>query len=408
MSAPRRADERGPRSSDHASRPGSPGAVAGPLAGGWDGSAPVWEDGEWTGLPELEDDVRAEVCVVGLGGSGLTCIGELQALGRSVVGIDALDVGSGAAGRNGGFLLAGMAPFYHAAVRTYGRERARTLYRQTLAELDRIFSEAPGVCRRTGSLRIALSGEEEADCEAQWEAMREDHLPVERYEGPEGRGLLFPSDGVFNPLRRARVLAERVRAAGARLFARSPAVNLAPGEVRTPRGRIRCEAVVVAVDGRLERLLPELAARVRTARLQMLATAPTGEVDLPRPVYARYGYEYWQQLPDGRIALGGFRDLGGEGEWTDDPSPSKRVQAELERFLRESVGVRAPITHRWGASVSYTASGLPYLGEVRPGIWAAGGYSGTGNVIGAICGRAMAQLATRGESALALPFADPE
>jgi hypothetical protein len=51
------------------------------------------------------------------------------------------------------------------------------------------------------------------------------------------------------------------------------------------------------------------------------------------------------------------------------------------------------VTHRWAASVGYTGSGLPFLGEVRDRVWAAGGYCGTGNVIGALCGRAAAARA---------------
>jgi len=48
--------------------------------------------------------------------------------------------------------------------------------------------------------------------------------------------------------------------------------------------------------------------------------------------------------------------------------------------------------------------GLPVLAEVEPGVWACGAYSGTGNVIGAICGRAAAQLALTGESSLSRSF----
>lgn len=69
---------------------------------------------------------------------------------------------------------------------------------------------------------------------------------------------------------------------------------------------MHCQKVLVAVDGRLECLLPELKGRVRTARLQMLATAPVA-MRYTRPVYRRWGYDYWQQLPDGRIALGDAR-----------------------------------------------------------------------------------------------------
>jgi glycine/D-amino acid oxidase-like deaminating enzyme len=367
-------------------------------------NTPVWDDHDWTHLPHLEGDVSADVCVVGLGGSGLTCVGELLRRGVSVVGIDAGHVAAGAAGRNGGFLLAGAYDFYHDAVERHGRERARRIYRLTMDEIRRIAAETPEAVRITGSLRVADTAEEEDDCRAQLAALHADGFPAEWYDGPEGRGLLLPTDGAFNPLLRCRILARRAIAAGARLYERSPAVDVRPGEVRTAEGIVRCGRVIVAVDGRLERVFPELRGRVRTARLQMLATAPTDEMRVPRPVYARWGYEYWQQLPDGRIALGGFRDFGGDAEWTEDADPCDTVQVRLERFLREGIGVRAPVTHRWAASVGYTPTGLPILEEVRPGVWAAGGYSGTGNVIGALCGHAAAELATAGVAELADVF----
>jgi gamma-glutamylputrescine oxidase len=365
------------------------------------GNAPVWDDHDWTHLPAPDGDVSADVCVVGLGGSGLTAVGELLRRGASVVGIDAGHVAAGAAGRNGGFLLAGTSDFYHDAVQRHGRQRARRIYQLTMDEVRRIADEAPEAVRITGSLRVADSEEEADDCRRQLDALRADGFPAEWYAGPEGQGLLMPTDGAFNPLLRCRILARRAVDAGARLFEHAPAVDVRPGEVRTPAGTVRCGRVIVAVDGRLERVFPELEGRVRTARLQMLATAPTDEVRVPRPVYARWGYEYWQQLPDGRIALGGFRDAGGDGEWTEDGAPGEIIQARLEQFLREHIGVRAPVTHRWAASVGYTQTGLPLLEEVRDGVWVAGGYSGTGNVIGALCGRAAAELALTGASALA-------
>lgn len=356
-------------------------------------NVPVWDDAPWTPRPALEGEVEADVCVVGLGGSGLTAVRALQALGARVVGLEAGTVGGGAAGRNGGFLLAGTAMFYHDAVRAFGHDRARRLYQLTLDELERIAAETPEGVRRVGSLRIADSGDEWADCEAQRAAMARDGFAVETYEGPEGRGLLFPRDGAFQPLARCRALAERAQRAGAVLFEGSPALTLSGTGVTTPQGRVHCRAVVVAVDGRLEALLPELSGRVRTARLQMLATAPTREVTLPRPVYRRWGYEYYQGLPDGRVALGGFRDAGGDAEWESSGEPSSTVQVRLERFLREGLNVQAPVTHRWAAPVGYTASGLPVLEEVRPQVWAIGGYSGTGNVLGALLGRVAARLA---------------
>jgi gamma-glutamylputrescine oxidase len=364
-----------------------------------DDNVPVWGASSAErarSFPCLTTTIEADVCVIGLGGSGLACISELLADGTSsarVVGIDAEVVGSGAAGRNGGFLLAGTADFYHDAVKNFGHERARRLYQLTIDQIDAMIRETPDAIRRTGSLRVASSHEERLDCEQHLEALLRDGFPGEAYDGAEGRGLLVPTDCAFDPLRRCRMLACRHVDAGVHLFERSPAIEIRAGEVITQRGGVRCEKIIVTVDGRLADVIPTLKPRARAVRLQMLATAPTHEIHVPRPVYARWGYDYWQQLEDGRLVLGGFRDIGGDDEWTDDATPSSAVQHSLERFLRDNLGVRAPITHRWAATVSYSTTGLPVLEEVQPGVIATGAYSGTGNVLGAICGRGAARLA---------------
>jgi len=364
-------------------------------------NTPAWgEDLSSVSFPKFEGDTETDVCVVGLGGSGLSCIHELLRLGQRVVGLDANSVGGGAAGRNGGFLLAGLSAFYHDAVAALGDARARRIYQLTLDEMDRITDDAPETVRRCGSLRLASSEAEERDCALQLAAMRADGLAVTPYAGPDGRGLIFPADGSFNPLARCHTLAQRAVELGATLHEQSRAVSLGNGEVRTSDGRVRCRHVIVAVDGHLELLLPELAGRVRTARLQMLGTDPAPDIDIPRPVYSRWGYDYWQQLPDGRVVIGGCRDRFVEDEWTTDTDPTSEVQQCIERVLRDTVGVTQPVRHRWAAAVSYSSGILPVMDQVRQGVWAIGGYSGTGNVIGALYGRMVAQMAVTGKSDL--------
>jgi glycine/D-amino acid oxidase-like deaminating enzyme len=361
---------------------------------------PVWEDGDWSGLPALNGDITADVCVIGLGGSGLTAILELLRLGQRVVGIDAARVGAGAAGRNGGLLLAGLHGFHHEAVNRFGRERSAALYRRTLSELDRMCEETPVAIRRVGSLRVAGDAQETEDCITQYHAMRDDNLPVEEYDGPEGHGLLLPLDGAFDPLLRCRILAGIATDEGAQLFECTRATSVASGVVTTSTGTISCQQVIVAVDGQLSRILPELAGAVRDVRLQMLATEPATEIRLARPVYARYGYDYWHQLPDGRVAVGGWRDRTIATEWTDEVAVTEVVQRGLETILRDRIGVHAKVSHRWAGTVAYTATGLPIIRQVHPGVWAIGGYCGTGNIIGALCGRGVAQLAALGQTDL--------
>ncbi len=364
-------------------------------------NTPVWgEEAPTVLLPVLQGDISADVCVVGLGGTGLACVSESLRLGASVVGVDAAGIAAGAAGRNGGFLMGGVAMFHHVAVERLGRERASAVYRATLDELEHICAETPEAVRRTGSLRIASSADEEADCDRQFIAMQRDGLPVDRYDGPEGRGLLFPKDAAFDPAVRCRALAASALRRGARLFGGTPAVAIDDGRVRTPRGDVRASRVFVAVDGKLERILPELAPRVRSARLQILATEPLDAVRWPRPVYTRWGLDYWQQRADRRLVLGGCRDAGGESEWTTDSEPTDVVQQAIERILRDQLAVAARVTHRWAATVSYANGGLPIAEQVRPGVWGVGAYSGTGNVVGAMLGRAAARAVLAGDTSV--------
>lgn len=364
-------------------------------------NSPVWDDRDWRPLPKLTGPVRADVCVVGLGASGLAAMEELLAQGVTAVGVEADTAGAGAAGRNGGFVLAGLAKFFNETVAQFGEEAAAAIYRLTAEEIARQAEEMPALVRVTGSLRIAADAAEKADCAKHLAALRYCGFAAEPYTGPEGEGLLLPTDGVIQPLHRVRAVAQRLRQREARLYEDSPVRKIVPGSVVTDKGTVFCDSVIVAVDGRLEALLPELAGRVRTARLQMLATAPAPEVNFPRPVYYRQGYEYWQQLPDRSLALGGFRDHALAEEWTQDDAPTERIQGLLEAFLRDHLKVRAPITHRWAASVGYTPDGLPILEEARPKTWAVGGYNGTGNIAGVLGARAAARLACGQASAWA-------
>ena len=126
---------------------------------GTDRSRPAWDDdpvvARWPGLPQLDTDVSADVCVVGLGGSGLAAISELVDRGHDVVGIDAGRIAAGAAGRNGGFLLGGPATFLHEALAAWG-PCAVDLYRATLDEIDSLHRVlGSDVISRTGSIRLA-------------------------------------------------------------------------------------------------------------------------------------------------------------------------------------------------------------------------------------------------------------
>ncbi len=350
---------------------------------------PVWDNEPWTALDPLQRTVTADVCVVGLGGSGLAAVDEALSRGSTVVGVDAGGVASGAAGRNGGFLLAGLAPFYHVAREQFGHDTARMAYEATRLQLRRIMRSP--YARRTGSLRIAVDEDEMEDVSEELDALNEDGFEAVEYQGPEGTGLLIPENGVFNPLQRCRAEALTLIDRGARLYEESPARSIEPGLVKTPLGVVEAEAIIVAVDGRLEGVFPELSDQVRTARLEMLATEPIEPV-FSRPVYTSFGYMYYQQLPTGSIALGGMRDRHMESSWSTESGPTPAVQSDLDGYL-SSIGVTAPVSHRWAGLAAYTADRRPILREIRDGVWVVGAYSGHGNVLGSMYARTAVRAA---------------
>lgn len=373
------------------------------MAVGWDRSPIV---AGWSGLPPLHGATTADLCVVGLGASGLAAVRWAVDRGLDVVGIDAARVASGASGRNGGFLLGGLARFHHDVVAAIGEPAAVAWYRATLAELDALVGRLGAVVvRRVGSLRVAADDVEWADCERHAAALTAAGIAVERRETPFGRALLLADDADCNPadrcVREARALTGR-----ARLHEFTPALAVGPGFVDTPGGRIAAGAVAVCVDGRLDAVVPSLAGRLRTARLQMLATAPLPPVPwLDRPVYARWGYDWALQTGDGRVFAGGGRDLHVEDEWTHDDTPTAAVQAHVESWTTRLTGRPVEVADRWAASVAYTDDGLPICEVVDDGVAVAGGYNGTGNLVGPICARRAAALALGEPGLNALPAA---
>jgi gamma-glutamylputrescine oxidase len=372
------------------------------MAVGWDD---VTDVANWTGLPPLEGDVTADACVIGLGGSGLAAVESFLDRGLSVVAVDAGRVAAGAAGRNGGFLLGGPDAYLHSAIDAWGEDAAVWLYRRTLEELGHLAEVAPDVVNRVGSIRLAgLPGEPESpaeaadraaeirDCDEHEAALRKHGIAVERYDGELGTGLFLPDDASMNPARRAIGLATRLRGRAA-LHEHTRVTAVERGKVVTDRGTISAAAVVVAVDGRLDLLVPSLAGKVRTARLQMVATEPVRAGRLPCPVYGRWGYDYAQQDAAGRVFCGGGRDLFVADEWTHDAEPSAQVQGYIADLATRMAGEEVAVTHRWAASVGFTTwdghgDGRALCAAVDDGVMAIGGYNGTGNLVGPVAARA--------------------
>jgi glycine/D-amino acid oxidase-like deaminating enzyme len=383
---------------------------------------PLWQDQpSYRPRAPLTEDVRADVCVIGGGWGGLSAAWHCADRGLDVVLLEAETVAGGASGSSGGFLIAGAAPFYHDTIARWGHDRAARIHAATLtgqAALVEV-AEAAGAraaIRVGGLLRLAIDAAEADDVRAHHAALASDGFPGELVDTdqlppavrrPGRAALLTPHDGAMDPVAVVRAIASALERRGrVRIFEGTPARMPIEGTaVRTPAGRVLADRVVVAADGALAELVPAARA-VRPRRLQACATAPLAPGHLPLPIYARGGLEYAQQTAEGRIVLGGFSDLDDAdppgGSYTARRVPTERVQARLARYLREELGVDAPVTHRWAGVVGYAEDPLPRCGRV-PGtdgrVLALGGYNGTGNVQSFVAARIVSDIILDGDSA---------
>jgi gamma-glutamylputrescine oxidase len=134
---------------------------------------------------------------------------------------------------------------------------------------------------------------------------------------------------------------------------------------------------------------------VYPVRGQMLATEPLPDTVIALPTHSDHGFVYARPTAAGRLAIGGCRSADLDAEYTDDPRPTAPVQAALERFMRERIGLDGVrVEHRWAGTMGFSADLLPVAGELpgRPGLHVAGGYSGVGNVQGFVCGGLLAEV----------------
>src|SRR5438874_6033309 len=318
---------------------------------------------------------KVDVAIIGAGITGCACAAGLARAGMRVRVYDARGLGTGASGRNGGFALRGAAARYDVARETYGGEAARELWRRTESVLDQLESLAGDAFRRTGSLRLAADVEERVEIRAEFEALREDGFDAEwrdelAHLRPDFRGAIFhPSDGAVQPARFVEALAERAAEHGVAFVENQRVESL---------GDLDAEQVVLATDGSGRGLIPELDEALWPARGQVIATEPLSERYFECPHYARQGFDYWQQLPDRRIVLGGFRDFSILTEMTDEETTTEPIQEAPAAFLVELLGYLPNVTYRWAGIFGLTQDLLPLVGPVpgHEGVWVAAGYSG--------------------------------
>ena len=374
-------------------------------------TAPWW--GAAGALPDLSPPRTADVVIVGGGILGLATAYHLARQGAHPLLLERDGLGAGATGRNGGFLPIGTADDYDATIVRLGRPAARELLGLTLENrqlADEILGVEEIACdfRPVGHLHLALSPTEHNGNRRLAELLTEDgcrtaHLDRAQaqsmvatpFGATVGGGLFFRDIGLLHPGKLVAGLAAAARRRGA-VIARAEVQRIEGSErgarIITDRGNIDAGAVLTAVNAWTGELRPALAPLITPVRGQVVAFAPVAPLfRAGMTALTTATEEYWQQLPDGSIILGGCRAVRPErDEGVLSLSPTADVQGALDQVLAAlfpEIG-SLEATHRWAGPMAFTRDLLPIVAPWPEAAgWSIGGFSGNGMSLSLILGQ---------------------
>jgi glycine/D-amino acid oxidase-like deaminating enzyme len=375
----------------------------------WLDTATPSGDYRWNPLPE-----RADVAIVGAGFTGLSAALEAAKHGAKVVVLDEHTVGWGASGRNGGMATTGLAIGLGKAIKRYGKSRALEMfseYNRAIDTIEELVKEHSIECdfQRSGKLTLAMNAKQVGQMRKTQQTLADlaDYpvLVVDKEDIHSEIGSDFYAGGMVDPQgagvhvgRFAHGLADAGAEAGVTLCenARVTQLTRRPGgghEVRTTRGTVHADQVLVATSGYTGALTPWLRRRTIPVGSFIIVTEPlpleTVQRILPRDRQAsdnKMLTYYFRITPDNRLLF------GGRARFALSSPDSDLKSAEILRQAMTTVFpylASAQIDYTWGGLVDLTMDQMVHAGQ-HEGIHYSLGYSGHGVQMATYMGMQMA------------------
>jgi gamma-glutamylputrescine oxidase len=361
--------------------------------------------------PRLTESIRADVCVVGGGFTGLSAALNLAERGFKVALIEANRIGWGASGRNGGQINTGLRKSPQELIARFGKTQGKALF--DLAEearaiiWERVEKHGIACDLRTGNMLLASKPGDVPWMEQEIAAYAREmnytqaklldrnairsEIASDLYFG----GIKDTGGGHLHPLNYALGLAAAAQAAGVQMFEQTAAGKIdddgSKVTVTTDAGRIEADYAVLGCNAYLGGLEPRIAGKIMPIANFVIATEPLPEAEaralIPSGACAcdtKFVVSYYRVTADNRLLFG-----GGERYTTDEPADIPGfVKPYMLQVFPQLAAKR--IEYGWGGMLAITLLRLPQLGRIGR-VYYAHGYSGMGVAITGIAGKLIAE-----------------
>ena len=162
--------------------------------------------------------------------------------------------------------------------------------------------------------------------------------------------------------------------------------------VRTARGEVRCDAVLLAGNTNLGAVAPRLARRIMPVGTYIMATEPLGAARADRLIPSRaavcdtqFVLDYYRLSSDDRLLFGGRVSYSTVSP-QDLPATMRRGMLRVFPQLGD-----VAVTHAWGGFVDITMNRAPDFGRLASDIYYLQGFSGHGLALSGLAGQLAAE-----------------
>ncbi len=354
-----------------------------------------------TNYPALKGKVKADVCIVGGGFSGVGTALALAEKGYRVVVLEARKIAWGATGRSGGQLIRGLGESPERYQRLIGREGVEAINRMGFESVERvrsIISRYRIQCDlQMGYLDAALKQRHMTSLAGELDLLKQQGYPhrlrllqsselskvigSSRYIGglvDEGSGHLHPMNLCLGEVDAAEKLGVLFYEHSRVTAMKSPGVS-GKHQVITGDGVVESDFVVLCGNAYLGSLEPRLNGKVLPAGSYIIATEPLSEAVRHEILPENYAVcdhnallHYFRLSADGRLLFGGRCNYTGH----DPKSISGSLLPRMKKIFPQLDQVT--VDYEWGGWIGISANRIPQIGRLSPTTYYAQGYSGHG------------------------------